>query len=164
MDIQREYEYKPRWRTIALGIALFGFATYDSWNRAETNFRGLTIDWIIKLNPHQATIFYYCLFAVCLIFVLLGILLIIKRLFYRQRIAFTASGILVPKLAWSKEELHIPYASIASLQITRMRSRQIFLTVMYPGGKQRIIASALPSQKAFDEVQALLAARARNRR
>jgi hypothetical protein len=159
-DVEREYDYKPKWRVIFLCAFFFGLGAVVLAFKAANNDRGLIISGIIKLGPQAATIFYLVLTACSLGFVGLAAFLAYHRVAYRQRLAFGTAALIVPASRWSGEEKEIAYRDIEGLSTTVV-SGQRFLNIHHSGGKHTITASMMPSKAAFEEVCALLAARVR---
>jgi hypothetical protein len=157
---EREYTYKPRWTVILACAAFFGLAAGILGIKAWSNDRGLLINGIIELSADAATVFYWILCALGVGFVAVAVLLACHRLLYRQRIAFTATSLIVPKSRWSSEESIIEYNAVVGLAMEKVSGQQ-FLRIMHTKGKHTITASLLPSQADFEEVCALLAERVR---
>lgn len=155
MLIEREYEYKPKWWIILLCGAMFGVATVFFTQDALSNDRGLIINGLIELSENGATIFYwvFAFFSFC--FVLGAIALVVHRVKFHQRIAFTHAEIIVPASQWSTAEKGIKYADISSLSITNVSGRK-YLNINHSGGKSVINAMMLGASKNFDEVVDLL--------
>lgn len=154
MLIEREYEYKAKWWIILGCGGMFGLATIFFAREALTNDRGLIINGIIELSETGATVFYWVFSFLSFCFVLAMIVVTIHRLKVRQRIAFTASEIIVPASRWSAEEKSIKYNDISSLSVSKL-SGQKFLSIIHSDGKSVIHNSMLPS-KVFEEVVELL--------
>jgi hypothetical protein len=158
MDIEREFEYKPSWLIIILGGLLFGVGVGVLAIKANYNNRGLIINHIIELTTSEATIFYWTLSFFSLCFVLMTVGLIFHRFKYRQRIAFTEKGIIVPKSRWSGEEKIIEYKDISGISRANI-SGQKFIYLIHSGGKFIINCNMLPSKKAVEEIISLLTER-----
>ena len=156
LNIERQYEYKPKWTTILLCAVFFGLCAVILGAKAQFNNRGLIINGIIELSVYGATVFYWVLCCLSVGFVLIAGVLTIHRLKHQQRIAFTPSSLIVPKSRWSQEEQSIEYRRIKSLSTSKI-SGQRFLYVTHAEGKHIIVASMLSSKATFDEVCELLA-------
>jgi hypothetical protein len=157
---EREYPYQPRWRTIVLGGGFFGLCALFLGYRATTNRRGLILEGFIRLDPDQANVFYGVLAALAVGFVLASCFLAYHRLTFEQRLTFGPTVMTVPSSRWSRATRQIAYRDIRQVTVASV-SGQTFLHVHHTGGKSTIVASMLPSPAAFDEVRALLAAKAR---
>jgi len=77
------------------------------------------------------------------------------RLKFRQRIALTAAGIIVPVSRWSADEKLIEYKNISALSESNV-SGQTFLNLFHSDGKYIINRSMLPSKKLYREIIELL--------
>jgi hypothetical protein len=159
-DIDREYEYRPRWTVIFCCALLFGLAAVFFAFRAANNDRGLIVNGIIKLGPQAATGFYWVLTACSIGFVGMAAFPAYHRVTFRQRLALGPTALIVPASRWSREEKEIAYWDIEGLSTTAVGGQR-FLNIQHAGGKHTITASLLPSKAAFDEVCELLAARVR---
>jgi hypothetical protein len=158
MSIVREYEYKPRWKPIVLGIAFFGLAAVFLGSEAAHNDRGLVINRFIELGPEGATAFYWMLTACGVGFVVIGVLLAHHRTTYQQRLVFGTAAVTVPASRWSREVKEIVYREIWKLSTATVGSQR-FLYVLYAGGRYTITAAMLPSTELFEEVCELLTAK-----
>ena len=155
---EREYEYKPKWWVIVLGIAMFGPAAILFGTKAAYNDRGLIINRVIELWPLGATIFYSVLAAASLGFVAICMFLLYLRLAYQHRIVIGPTGLVVPATRWSAHERVIAYRDIQGLSITTV-SGERFLYIEHPDGRHTIVASMLPSKDDFEDICAFLAAK-----
>jgi hypothetical protein len=156
--VERTYEYRPGWGTIAFSGLFFaacvGVLGYEAW----TNDRGLILNGAIEFGVQGATIFYWVLTALSAGFVAISLSLIYHRFTYTQRLTLGATSLRVPVSRFSHDSKEIAYRDISDLSEARV-SGQRFLYVVHPGGKYTIVASMLPSKAAFAEVRDLLAAK-----
>jgi hypothetical protein len=159
-NIEREFEYKPRWTTILACGAFFSLCAVVLGIKAANNGGGLLINGIIELGPAGATIFYWVLTAGSVGFVAAAVLIAYHRLMYRQRLAFSQSALIGPASRWSQQEREIAYRDICELSTVTV-SGQRFLYITHLGGKYTISASLLPSKAAFEEICELLAEKVR---
>jgi hypothetical protein len=169
-DIEREYEYKPKWWALllmggyfALGALVCAYKIIHPWPENLPFLYGavlvLSVGGVVLVGVSAAT-----------------------RLTLRRRVAFTQTSLLVPKPRWSSRELAIDYRAITALFLSsggsaprasrvaidfqttpelpprKLRYARI-LYVTHTRGEQRIVATLLPSQAAFAEVCELLTAR-----
>ena len=146
-DIERQYAYRPRWSHILL---LAGFCTL------------LAAAVIAQASPENLGVLYWIVLAVCLAGAAASAVAAVERLFFRRRIAFTSTSLLLPK-PWSFwQEEAIDYQAITGLDVSKVAEhgpRCLYLT--HEGGRQEILEAMLPSRAAFEEVCALLTARVR---
>jgi hypothetical protein len=157
-SVEREYEYRPKWTTIAFCGLFFGLCAVVLGFKAAGNDRGVIINRVIELSPDWATGFYWVLTALSVGFVVIAAFFAYCRLTFRQRLAFGSAVMTVPASRWSRDEKEIAYRDIQALSEATI-SGQRFLYITHAGGKYTVIASMLPSKAAFAEVCELLAAR-----
>ena len=104
-DIERQYEYKPRWSHVLL---LAGFCTL------------LAASVIAHASPENLGVLYWIVLAVSLGCAALSGVAAVDRLFFRRRIAFTSTSLLLPK-PWSfSEEEAIDYQAITGLDVWKV--------------------------------------------
>src|SRR5206468_10132165 len=140
-DIERQYAYKPRWSHILL---LAGFCTL------------LAASTIAHASPEDLPVMYWIVLVVSFAGVAWSGVLAVDRLFFRRRVAFTSTSLLLPK-PWSfSQEEAIDYRAITGLDVWKSE-----LYVTHGGGTRRIFEAMLPSRASFEEVCALLTARVR---
>ena len=146
-DIERQYEYKPRWSHVLL---VGGFCTF------------LVASLIARALPEELGVLYWMALVLSLAGVASSIVAAVERLFFRRRIAFTSTSLLLPK-PWSfSEEEAIDYQAITGLDVWKVAEHGYgCLYVTHGGGRRRILEAMLPSRAAFEEVCALLTARVR---
>src|SRR5256885_2736351 len=146
-DIERKYEYKPRWSHVLL---VGGFCTL------------LAASTIAHASPENLGVLYWIVSVVSFAGVAWSGVLAVDRLFFRRRVAFTSTSLLLPK-PWSfSEEEAIDYQAITGLDVWKVAERGYgCLYVTHGGGRREISEAMLPSRAAFEEVCALLTARVR---
>ena len=154
-DAGTEYDYRPKWTAIVLCALFFGALAIFFAAMAKDNDRGLVINGIIELSPSIATVFYLVFAGLSVAFVAGAGVLAIDRLTVHRRIAFTDSGITIPRSRWSTEEIAVPFSEIVRLSTSEVQ-RQRFLKIVYKGGKFTLNASLLPSKDDFDEILAAI--------
>src|SRR4051794_183576 len=146
-EIERQYEYKPRWSHVLL---VGGFCTL------------LAGAVMARASPERLGVVYWIVLAACLAGVVVSGVAAVDRLFFRRRVAFTSTALLIPK-PWSFwQEEAIDYESITGLNVSKVAEhgpRCLYLT--HAGGTREIPEAMLPSAAAFEEVCALLTARVR---
>ena len=146
-DIERQYAYRPRWSHILL---LAGFCTL------------LAASTIAHASPEDLPVMYWIVLVVSFAGVAWSGVLAVDRLFFRRRVAFTSTSLLLPK-PWSfSEEEAIDYQAITGLDVWKVAEHGYgCLYVTHGGGRREISEAMLPSRAAFEEVCALLTARVR---
>ena len=154
--IEREYPYRSKWTLILGCVVFFALGAVVLAFKASHNQRGLLLEGAIELGPEGATRFYWGLAAAGVAFVLLGIFLAYQRLRYRQRIALSATALIVPQSNFSHEELEIRYEDISKL-VQQSINGQHFLKIERKSGKKySVLASKLPSKGDFSDLVYLL--------
>jgi hypothetical protein len=142
-DVERQYEYKPKWWVILLFVGFFGLGAVLFAREATSN------------DPKKLPAFFcWILFAGAIWFIGRAGGWAVARLMFRHRVAFTRSALLLPKGLWSSEEVAIEYRDITRLSSSLLSARQLVVT--HTGGKRLIGSWLLPSESAFDEVRQLL--------
>lgn len=158
-DIEQEYAYRPGWLTIILCGLFFGACTAVLAWAATTHQRGMTFRHLFTLSPSEATVFLWVLVAASAGFVLIALALAWHRLTFRQRLALTAAGVVLPAGRWARAETFIAFDSIHRLETLAVQSQR-FLHIHHAGGKHTITASMLPSAAVFESVCRHIEARA----
>jgi hypothetical protein len=157
--IEREYVYQASWRMILLGVGLFAPGAVILGFRAANNHRGLIIDGVVPLSADQATVFYWGLVVVSVVFAAFALLKAVQRLTGPPgRIAFTHSALIIPKMRFGHGELAIPYGSIISLRMLTVRRRK-FLRIRHAGGNSNLSEGYVESNSVFAEICTLLSER-----
>lgn len=154
----REYPYQPGWLTIVSCGLLFAACTVGLAYIAQTHQRGIVFFRVLTLSPGEAKVFLWLLAACSAGFVLICLALIWHRLFFRQRLALTATGITLPAGRWSRKQQTIAYTDIYSLEALQVQGQR-FLHIHHTGGKHTLTAAMLPSKAAFDEACGAIAAK-----
>ena len=156
--IENEYDYRPKWTVILLGVLFSAMACLFFVDKARTNARGLLINGIIELSPSQASVFFWILAGTSAAFVAACAFLIAFWSNTRQRIALSATSLIIPLSRWSAREISVDYGSITALKTTQV-GRQKFLKVSHPNGSFTIAASMLPYPENIDEILRILSDR-----
>jgi hypothetical protein len=155
-NVEIEFTYKPKPLIMLLCLLMFGTCAALFGLFAVSNNSGLIINGVIELSPFGATIFYWCFFTGSVCLALLGFIGLFRSFTSKQRIAFTASSLIVPRSNWSTEEMTIPYRDITALTLSRVGGQRS-LNIYFADKKKGLSASWLPTKKAFNEVCELLA-------
>jgi len=149
-----EYEYKPRWSSILLGVLLCGTGTTVAAALAVSNF-GLRI-WGIRLPPEIAAGTWWTLAVTSLGGGFLFLLMAGQRMFRTQRIVLTPAAIFVPKGRFSSKVVMISFSAITDLSVSQVYSQR-FLKITHHDGTATIVSSWLPERDDFDVVHKMLA-------
>ena len=160
MSTELVYPYRLSPGRLALGPLFFGLGGLYFVHEANGNQRGLIIDYIIRLNPGEATVFFYMLAVFMLVIAVLTAYSLIISATKTMEIALEPSGIRLP-VGLAKRETTIAYADIKSIQHRKGRATEFLVIAPRAGKGAFIAASMLPSKEAFAQVRAELTARAR---
>jgi hypothetical protein len=158
MNIQKQYQYKPKWSMVFLVGSFFGLGTALFAYLAITNDRGLIINGLIRLSPYGARLFYWILAVLSFAFVLAAAFMAFVRLTNIQRIAVTQDGMLFPARRWTKRESHVSFTSMTAFERLEIQD-QAFLHVYASGQRYTVVRDMLPDQGDFDEIVSILKAK-----
>jgi hypothetical protein len=170
--IEREYDLKPKWWAILLGMCHFALGVVVSFAMAARDGSDIV----------RAA--YWVVGGLCI--GLMGLLGVrgAQWQFLRRRVALTSARILLPKSLWTSQQAPIDYGAITGLFVssggyapwacrvaidyraasgfpTGKVKRARFLYVTHPRGTQRMAAAEFPSRASFEEFCELLASRVR---
>jgi hypothetical protein len=159
-QVIREFPYRPGWVLLILCLVMFGTGSIVLSKVAIENDRGVIINGLIRLGPDGATVFYWSLAALSILFSALGVLLFYVRLTTFAQIVVTVEGIYVPKRPLLTKVEFIAFPRIVALSERRM-SRQRFLYLYHDGGKCSVVASMLPTKNDLDALIGLIRERTR---
>jgi hypothetical protein len=160
MSAEQVYHYRAKPMTLVWGALFFGTLGVFMLHEATTNTRGLLIDRFIRLDPDEATTFYFIIAVLGLLFVPAAIFSLFISLTKKTVLTLGPSSITVP-LGIRRQERTIAYGDIKSIQHQKVRSQE-FLKVTPRSGKViSISASLLPSKSEFATVRGELTARAK---
>jgi len=152
------YPYKPKKITSIFAIAMFALGAFVFFHLANTNDRGVIINHILKLSVEHATIFYWVLFTVCVLFVVVGTISLVISLTKNRDIILTEDSISSPKHSWSSKIITVHYTDITDTKI-RTINKQVLLYIVHRRGKLVIPQSMLPNKNSFNEMTQFLAAK-----
>lgn len=142
--MNRRFPYNPKWQAILLCVLFFGVCALILGHEANTNTRGMTIDGVIALGPQGATNFLWTMCAASGAFVLMAVLLTLRRVFCPKILELGPHALVLPHGFFQARTARIPYAEIHDLAETRV-NRQVFLHVI-SGGRKYAITAALFSE------------------
>jgi Na+-transporting methylmalonyl-CoA/oxaloacetate decarboxylase gamma subunit len=153
--------YRPKIIIFLLGIVLFGYGSVHMVSLAATNERGLILNRIIELSPQGATIFYWVISVVGIVFSALAILAILISIFSKREIVITDNEITSPKSAVSRKDITVKFSDIEEIKLQSIQSTKI-LTIKHASGKLSISSSMLPSTTHFEKLVLLLSSKAKS--
>jgi len=157
MEIFR-YTYKPKALHTVLAGAFFAVCGFSIIQQARTNQQGLIIDGFIRLDPHDATLFYWGLGGCSIVLVCLSLLGLYRAMTSRHELTLDETHLHMPKSGLGTTIKSVAYRDIIAMSLMKVRSQR-FLTIQYPGGKVNISSSLLPDRVAFETVCNVIADR-----
>jgi hypothetical protein len=144
MSFPRRFPYNPKWQTIFFCLVFFGICAVFLGHEANTNTHGMIIDGVITLGPQGATTVLWTVCAASWVFVLMAVLLTLRRIFSPKILELGPDTLVLPHGLFQARTACIPYAEIQDLAETRV-NRQVFLHVI-SGGRKYAITAALFSE------------------
>ena len=123
MKLPRRYPYNPKMRAILGSILLFGACSAFMADMAIHNTVGLIINGIITLGPAGATVFYWIIAAGNAGFVLLGLLLTLRRIASPKVFELGTDALLLPHGRAQSKTTRIAYSDIQET-LSALRNRQ----------------------------------------
>jgi hypothetical protein len=150
--------YKPNKTIFVMVVLFFGLCAAVLANVALANDRGLVLARVIELSPQNATIFYWALTGAAVLFVLLGIITLVKSITSNREIVITENTITLPKHNFSKIDVSVKLSDITNLTMQNIQGTKI-LNIEYLGGKISVSNRMLPNKQAFEGLVSQLQAR-----
>lgn len=154
------YTYRASAWKLALAALFFAGCAVIMAKAAIGNDRGLVINGIIHLDPGSATVFYWVIFAISLLFVAGGMLGVVRALGPAQEVTLDRVALSAPRTGLRSELVRVPVASITGVETMRMRSQE-FLIVRHREGKLTISGGMLPHKQDLGTLAAALEERSR---
>ncbi len=151
----------PNVGKLVLGIAFFGGCAIFLAERAETNTRGLIIQGFIRLRPDEAIVAYWIMAGISIAFVALALMGIWTTLTNTSGLVLGERELVIPPTIFRGGDLAIPYGDITAIRHRNVRNQQFLVITRRSGRPTNLAASMFPSQQAFAQARAELAARAR---
>jgi hypothetical protein len=158
-EILLEYPYKAKPASMLAGIAFFGACAVVGVSLAVTNDRGLILNGIFRFSANGATIFYWCLAAASMLFVLVAILALTMNLTTPRFVRLTSSELSFPPYGFARQPVVIALSDITQVTIQTIQRHQ-FLNIHHRNGKSTLSKSMLPNSDAFEKLNAALVASA----
>jgi hypothetical protein len=144
-EIEHQYEYKSKWWHVLFAGGFFILVG------AYT---------IALASPQNSPVLFWTFLVLSLAGIAVAGAMAVERLFFRRRIAFTPTSLVLPKPGSFSREEAIDYQAITGLKVLNPGGRGLgYLFLTYEGGRRTISESSLPSTAAFQEICALLTAR-----
>src|SRR5438132_6347408 len=110
MELPRRIPYHPKWRVILFCAVFFGACSAFMADKATHNTVGLIINGIITLGPNGATTFYWVISALGAGFVLLALLLTVRRIASPQVLEVGTDALLLPHGRFQRQMSRIAYS------------------------------------------------------
>lgn len=155
MELPRRIPYNPKWGAILACAAFFGGCSAFMAYKAMHNTVGLIINGIITLGPTGATVFYWVISALSAGFVLMAILLTVRRMASPQVLELGTDALFLPHGRLQRKTSRIAYADIQSVSEVRV-SGQTFLYVTAGGLRYTITASLFPNSESYTALRDFL--------
>jgi hypothetical protein len=157
-EIEREYSYRPKWMLLALGGGFFGACTALFAYLALTNERVVVIQGLLPLSPLGGKVFYWILAAIGATFVSGALCLAFVRVKSVQRIALTATGIVLPRGKWNRrDEAFVAFKDIDVVKVLEFHGNQYLY--VYTSGLRYTVDKGLLAARDFGEMTWALEAR-----
>ncbi|HMJ63948.1 MAG TPA: hypothetical protein VK615_01260, partial [Candidatus Binatia bacterium] len=138
-----EYPYNPRWSAIAAAAAFFALCAAFMGYKAAHNEAGLIINGLIELGPTGATVFYWVIAGASACFVLMAILLTLRRLARPRTLVLDDDALLLPSGCFQTRVDRINYSDISQV-LERQVAGQTLLYIIANGLQFTIAESLLP--------------------
>ncbi len=155
--LEREFRYGMEWGTLLLIMLFFAaLAGGFAWG-AAVNTTAVRLYGLLRLAPAVVNAFLWVLAAIFAVQTLRLIYEGYRRLFHHDRIAFTATQLLLPAGKRGRE-IAVPYNSLRGVFLKKMENSEETLAIILklPRGTFEIELSKLPSTSACQEILELL--------
>jgi hypothetical protein len=153
MKIIKEFNYSISPVKMLLPLIMFGVCAGVFFHEAVTNYRGLIINGIIKLDTQGGTIFYYVMAGLSCLFVLAAIWGIINGLTVKQKLVIYSDGLGLPV---KNETVRLYFNDMVSAQAMDIYKTRVIEFMTKDNKKYSISEIKLGSKAEFDEVSGLL--------
>lgn len=149
--MQRRYVLKPNLSAVIFGVLLFGGgAVFFAW-LAANDHRGLIINGLIHLDPHEASIFYVVMGVLSAGFVGLAIASAIRSRGGRLAVELDDRSITIPGQMFRPAPVTIRFADIQQVTLRKVSGQEI-LDIHHAGGRASIARSMI-GDGGFSDVQ-----------
>lgn len=116
----------------------------------------MILNGVITFSQNGASIFYWILAALSLGFVLIGLLMTIRRLLGTVSLEITETTIRIPHGFIKREFIEVNLSDLLKLSETEV-SGQCFLYLHTADRKYCLNCALMPSKEAYEEAKALIA-------
>jgi hypothetical protein len=155
-----EYPYHAKPWVMIAGVLFFGACSVGMGYAAVTNDRELILNGIITFSVTGATLFYWCIAAVAVLFVVAALYAVITGLNRLMMVRLTTAELSSPKSGFSKTPTLIPLQDIQEINLQSVQGQR-FIRIISRLGKLDIAQSMLPDAASFEELYRELVSRAR---
>jgi len=155
MELPRRIAYNPKWEVIFSCAVFFGSGAAFMAYKATSSTAGLNFYGVITLGPAGATAFYWVNSALCAGFVLLAMLLTVRRIASPQVLELGTDALYLPYGYFQRKTSRIAYTDIERVSEVRV-SGQTFLYVTATGLRYTITATLFPDPETYTEVRDFL--------
>ena len=146
-----EYRYKARPWIMLGAMTFFGACAVGMGYAAITNDRGLILNGIFEFSIEGATIFYWCVASVSILFVIAAIFALIAGMSNPMLVRLTPIDFSAPKHAFAKKPPVLKVSDITQISIQSIQ-KQRFIYIYTETENLNIAESMLPSSEAFEEL------------
>ncbi len=144
------YPYRPRVLPMLFASLFFAVCGVGLAFEAKSNEQGLIIDGLIRLDPGQATIFYWVLSVTSAVFVVGGLWALVRAFTSRHELVLDDTTFSVPKSGYSDTIVTTRYADVLSMARQQIRNQRFL--VIQAKSKVTITSLMLPGREVFEEV------------
>jgi hypothetical protein len=155
MQLPIRFPYNPKWRVILACAVFFGACSAFMSYKATHNTVGLIINGIITFGPTGATVFYWVIAALGAGFVLMSLLLAVRRIASPRILEVGVDALFLPHGRFQTQISRIAYSDIQSVSEVKV-SGQTFLYVIAGGLRYTITASLFPDTASYVAVRDFL--------
>jgi hypothetical protein len=160
MELPRRFSYNPSWNIILGAAVFFGGCSAFMAYKAIHNTVGLIINGIVFIGPRGATTFYWIISGLGGGFVLMAILLTLRRVANPRTLELSTDALVLPYGRFQSKTARIAYSDIQSVKEIEI-SGQRFFYVIASGLRYTVTASLFPDSESYDSVRDFLVSRAR---
>jgi hypothetical protein len=147
-----QFTYNPRWNKMLLGIVMFGICAVFMAYKASHNREGVIIDEIIHLGPSGAAVFYWVIAVFSTLFLVAGLLLLLRRVANPQILEFKEDALMLPQGLLQPLVTRIQYSDVTSVSESKV-SGQTFLCLIARNRRFCIYAALLPDRESYGEIR-----------
>jgi hypothetical protein len=149
------YSYNPKWWVILLNLFFSCAGGLLMYDKAVHNTARLKINFL-SLGPTGANIFYGVMLVFCGLWLLVSLLLLMRRFMRPAVLELDMDALLLPHGLFQRKRSRINYSEIEEVaELHRGRQKMLHITTT-GGGTFMIIASLLPDNDTYRAIRAFL--------